>query len=221
MNIFDILGPVMVGPSSSHTAGAVRIGYVARRLMKEPVSFARLQLHGSFATTGKGHGTDRALIAGLCGMRPDDTRIPDSFAFANKAGLTYSFETVILKDAHPNTVLLHLTGQSGGSLSMQAASIGGGRILIQKLDGIKVNFSAERPTLVIHNQDRPGHVAKISSILSKGPINIGTLQLYRDKRGGSAVMVLEVDQKVPEEMFTQMEAIDGITKVTYIHSADS
>ena len=155
MNLFDILGPIMVGPSSSHTAGAVRIGYISEKLLQDHVMKAEILLHGSFATTGIGHGTDKALIAGLLGMHPDDIRIPDSFALAKKAGMEFTFSTVTLKDAHPNTAVLRLTGEHGRKIEVQAASIGGGRILIAKLDGIEVNFTAEKPTLIVHNVDQP------------------------------------------------------------------
>lgn len=217
MNLFDILGPVMVGPSSSHTAGAVRIGFVSRKLLQEKPVKAEIQLHGSFATTGLGHGTDRALVAGLLGMKPDDIRIPQSFTLAEKEGLFFSFRTVNLKDVHPNTAVLKLTGINGRELEVQAASIGGGRIMIQKLDGIQVNFSAEKPTLIVHNLDQPGHVAEVTSMLSHKSVNVATMQLYRDKRGGYAVMVLELDQEVPSESIHWLEHLEGIIKVTYIN----
>lgn len=216
MNLFDILGPVMVGPSSSHTAGAVRIGYIAAALLQEKPVHAKLTLHGSFATTGKGHGTDRALIAGLLGMQPDDTRIPKSFEYAGQEGLTFSFQTDQIKDAHPNTVLLELTGIGGRTLSVQASSIGGGRIMINKLDGIEVNFSAEKPTLIVHNLDQPGHVAEVTNRLSRCCVNIATMQLYRDKRGGYAVMVIETDDTIPEDSIQWLEHLPGILKVTYM-----
>lgn len=221
MNLFDILGPVMVGPSSSHTAGAVRIGYIARKLLQDVPVKADITLHGSFATTGVGHGTDKALIAGLLEMHPDDIRIPDSFSLAEKCGLAYRFTTKNLRDAHPNTAVLSLTGKNGRTLEIQAASIGGGRIMVHKLDGIEVNFSAEKPTLVVHNQDLPGHVAKVTSVLAQNSINIATMQLYRAKRGGYAVMVLELDQGVKPELIRGMEEMKGITKVTYINLEES
>ena len=216
-NLFDILGPVMVGPSSSHTAGAVRIGYIASRLLQDKLIKAEIYLHGSFATTGAGHGTDKALIAGLLGMKPDDIRIPDSFQIAKEQGLSFSFGNKTIKDAHPNTALLLLTGESGRSLKVQAASIGGGRIMIQKLDGIEVNFSSEKPTLIVHNLDQPGHVAEVTSMLSHKSVNIATMQLYRDKRGGYAVMVLETDQGIPKEAISWLAHLEGILKVTYIN----
>ena len=216
MNLFDILGPVMVGPSSSHTAGAVRIGLISRKLLQEIPVKAEIKLHGSFATTGLGHGTDRALIAGLLGMKPDDIRIPQSFEIAEKEGLHFSVTNVNLKDVHPNTAVLKITGENGRSVEVQAASIGGGRIMIHKLDGIQVNFSAEKPTLIVHNLDQPGHIAEVTSMLSHKSVNVATMQLYRDKRGGYAVMVLEMDQAVPIEAIKWLEHLEGIIKVTYI-----
>lgn len=221
MNLFDILGPVMVGPSSSHTAGAVRIGYVARQLLSDVPVRAKIYMHGSFAETGAGHGTDRALVAGLLGMQPDDMKIPDSFREAEKAGLSFSFENRTIPDAHPNTALLEINGASGKHLSIQACSLGGGRILINKMDDIEVNCSGECPTLIVHNEDHPGHVAAVTSLLSMEHINIASMSLYRHKRGGRAVMVLEVDQDIPEVSLQQIEHIQGIIKVTYINISHS
>lgn len=217
MNLFDILGPVMVGPSSSHTAGAVRIGYAASKLLQEKPVNAEISLHGSFATTGIGHGTDRALVAGLLGMKPDDIRIPNSFQIAEKEGLAFSFQNVTLKDAHPNTAVLKLTGESGKILELQAASVGGGRIAIHKLNGMEVNFTAEKPTLIVRNSDKPGCVASVSSVLSEHNVNIATMQLCRDKRGGDAVMVFETDEAVSEEFIQWLEHLEGIKKVTYLN----
>lgn len=217
MNIFDILGPVMVGPSSSHTAGAVRIGYVAKCLLQDTPKLVKIFFYGSFAATGAGHGTDRAVVAGLLGMKPDDIRIPDSFNYAQKAGLDYSFQQTDLKDAHPNTVVLEMQGINGRTLTVQASSLGGGRIMINRLDGIDVNFTAEKPTLIVHNLDQPGHVAEVTSMLSHKCVNIATIQLNRDKRGGYAVMVLETDQAIPDESIKWLEHLEGIIKVTYIN----
>ena len=136
MNIFDVLGPVMVGPSSSHTAGAVRIGLMTRRLLGEQPSLARILMYGSFAATGKGHGTDRALVAGLLGMYPDDMGIPESLDRAEEEGMAVEFGEAKIKDAHPNSVILEVKGASGRELQVQASSLGGGRIMVNKLDGI-------------------------------------------------------------------------------------
>lgn len=216
MNIFDILGPVMVGPSSSHTAGAVRIGYITRTLLgSEPVC-ADIFLHGSFAATGKGHGTDKALVAGLLGMKPDDMRIPESFEVAKEMGVAFRIDTLHIAGAHPNTVLLKVKGKNGKELEVQASSIGGGRIMVNKIDGIEVNCNGENYTLIVHNLDQPGHVAEVTSMLSHKSVNIATMQLFRDKRGGYAVMVLETDQPVPKESIQWLEHLEGVIKVTYI-----
>ena len=216
MNIFDILGPVMVGPSSSHTAGAVRIGYTARTLLGERPVNAEIGLSGSFAATGSGHGTDRALIAGLLGMKPDDMRIPDSFELADQEGLAFSFENIRLSGAHPNTAVLRVEGETGRTTKIQASSLGGGRIMIDKLDDTDVHCTGAWPTLIIRNQDSPGMVSEVTGILSEENVNIATLQLYRDKRGGLAVMVIETDQPVSQETVSVLEQMQGIERITYI-----
>ena len=216
MNIFDILGPVMVGPSSSHTAGAVRIGYVARTLLGTRPVKAEIGLCGSFAATGKGHGTDRALVAGLLGMKPDDMRIPQSFEIAKQEGLDFKIENIQIREVHPNTALLKVLGEDGRVMEVQASSLGGGRIMINKLDGIVVNCTGECPTLIVRNQDQPGHVAAVTSMLARDSINIATLQLHRGKKGGHAVMIIEIDQPVPESSVRWLEEQEGIMKVTYI-----
>ena len=165
-NIFDILGPVMVGPSSSHTAGAVRIGLVGRQLFGQQPDKAVVYLHGSFAATGKGHGTDRALIAGLLGMRPDDLRIPDSFEIAKERGMDFVIEPRELRDAHPNTARIMMEADNGKKLEIQAYSIGGGRIRVSMLDGMDVNFSGETHTLIVRNQDQPGCITDVSTVLN-------------------------------------------------------
>ena len=220
MNIFDILGPVMVGPSSSHTAGAVRIGLIARKLLGEPPVSAKLLLSGSFAATGSGHGTDRALVAGLLGMQPDDIRVPDSFHLAEEQGLSFSFDTINLKDAHPNTAILRVIGESGNALDVQASSLGGGRVMVNKLDGMEVNFTAESPTLIVHNIDKPGHVAEVTSMLSDTAVNIATMQLYRNRRGEDAVMIIETDQEIPKRSLQWLSCQEGILKVTYLNKAE-
>ena len=218
MNIFDILGPVMVGPSSSHTAGAVRIGLIARRLLGGQPATAQITLSGSFAATGTGHGTDRALVAGLLGMKPDDIRIPDSFALAVEQGLAFTFDKIELKEAHPNTAILQLSTAGGRELEVQASSLGGGRIMVNKLDGINVNFNGDSPTLIVHNLDQPGHVAEVTSMLSHKSVNIATMQLYRNHRGGYAVMVIETDQDIPAEALRWLSRLEGVIKVTYLNA---
>ena len=209
MNIFDILGPVMVGPSSSHTAGAARIGLMTRKLLgAEPVE-ADIRMYGSFAATGKGHGTDRAIIAGLLGMEPDDMRIPESFAIAEKEGMKFTFGTADLKGAHPNSVVLHVKGKNGRERKVQACSLGGGRIMINELDGIELNCTCEMPTIVVNHVDQPGRVAEVTTMLSMLSINIATMSVYRDRRGGRAVMVVELDQEIDEKRAQYPSELEG------------
>ena len=220
INIFDMMGPVMVGPSSSHTAGAARIGNMGRTLLGEEVTRADIGLHGSFAETGFGHGTDRALLAGLLGMKPDDLRIPNAYEEANRAGMAYSFRTVELRDAHPNTALLELTGKSGKKLTLQASSIGGGAIVVNKIDGIDVNFTGDFNTLIVRNQDESGSVAAITSILSQVHINVANMSLSRQKRGGDALMVIEIDQHMRPNQVQFLAELPGILSVTYYDKED-
>ncbi len=220
MTVFDILGPVMVGPSSSHTAGAVRIGLVCRKLLGSTPQSADILLHGSFAETGLGHGTDRALIAGLLGMSTDDLDIPHSFERATEQGMNFSFGKVQLDDAHPNTAVLDLKAADGRSLNIQASSIGGGRICINKIDGIRTDFTGDYPTLIVHNLDQPGHVAEVTSMLAHKGVNIATLKLYRNKKGGYAVMIVETDQGVPDEAIKWLHRVEGVIKVTYLDVRD-
>jgi L-serine dehydratase len=216
MNVFDIMGPIMVGPSSSHTAGAVKIGHTARQLLREDIKLADIYLHGSFLATGKGHGTDKALIAGLLGMNPDDEKIPSSFLIAEEKGLTYRFSSIELKNAHPNSVLMKLQGANGGKLELVASSIGGGSIMINKIDGVEADICACYPTLIVHNVDKPGCVSMVTSILSQKAVNIATMRIYRDRRGGNAVMIIECDQEVPLEVLELLNKAEGVLKVTYL-----
>ena len=220
INIFDMMGPVMVGPSSSHTAGAARIGNMGRTLLGEEVARADIGLYGSFAETGFGHGTDRALLAGLLGMKPDDLRIPNAYEEANRAGMAYSFRTVELRDAHPNTALLELTGKSGKKLTLQAASIGGGAIVVNKIDGIDVNFTGDFNTLIVRNQDESGSVAAITSILSQVHSNVANMSVCRHKRGGDALMVIETDQHIKPRQVEFLSELPGILSVTYYDKED-
>ena len=220
MNIFDIMGPIMVGPSSSHTAGAVRIGLVSRRLLAAQPTAVEILLHGSFAATGSGHGTDRALVAGLLGLAPDHPDIPYSFRLAEQAGMSVSIRPVDLRDAHPNTAVLRMTHPDGHTLEVRAASLGGGRIRVEAIDGMEAAFSGEYPTLIIRNEDKAGMVSEVSSLLSSHSCNIATMQLYRDRRGGLAVMVIECDSSVPAQVLDTLRCTDGIVSCTFLDTAE-
>lgn len=216
MNIFEILGPVMVGPSSSHTAGAVRIGYVCRKLMGEKIVTADIELYGSFLLTGKGHGTPQAIVAGLLGMTPDDARIPDSFEIAKAQGLKFTIGEAKLKEAHPNSVLLKLTGESGKELEVIGESLGGSIINIAQIDGLPANISGDYPTLIASNMDVPGMVAKVSKVLFEAKINIAQMHLYRASRGKNSVLIAECDQEIENKTLNHIRDLDGIMKVSYL-----
>ena len=220
LDIFDILGPVMVGPSSSHTAGAVRIGRMARTLLGgEPVK-ARIGLYGSFAETGQGPGTDRALVAGLLGMKPDDLDIPRSFEVAAERGLSFAFETVRLREAHPNTAVLTVEDARGKTLELQAASTGGGRIRVDRLNGVEVCFTGMFNTLIVRHQDIAGEVANVTRELADVKINIANMSLCRDRRGGDALMVIETDQRVPPVARVFISELRGVKNLTYYERED-
>ena len=223
MNIFDIMGPIMVGPSSSHTAGAARIGFLTRRLLGSTPRRAELLLHGSFAATGKGHGTDRALVAGLLDMAPDDPRIPQAFALV-RALILGGMNCARFNFSHGNheeqlarlNMFKRVRDTLGREMEVNASSLGGGRVRVNAIDGMEATFTGDYPTLIIRNQDKPGAVAEVTGILSRRQVNIATMQLYRDKRGGLAVMVLESDQPIWAEAVEELRASPGIVRVTYL-----
>ncbi|MDP2876963.1 MAG: L-serine ammonia-lyase, iron-sulfur-dependent subunit beta [Holophaga sp.] len=215
MGIFDVIGPVMVGPSSSHTAGAVRIGLFARRLLGSDPKIATIGLHGSFAATGEGHGTPLALLAGLLGLLPDDERIPVAAELAHDQNLHYCFETVDLGDVHPNSVLLNLESE-GCTLEIKASSIGGGRIKVWSIDGFAVNLDGEYPTLLLAYPDRPGAVAIVSAILANAAINIATLKAHRTERGGQALMAVQLDEMPPLSLLESLRHLPHFEQVRFI-----
>ena len=217
MNIFDIMGPVMVGPSSSHTAGAARMGFVARKLLGFQPARANIALHGSFAATGAGHGTDKAIVAGLLAMKPDDPDIPRSFQLAKEARLEVHIQTVDLRDAHPNTAVMTLIGERGRTVVVNASSLGGGRIRVNSIDGMNAAFSGDMPTLIIRNQDKPGIVSEVSYCLARRNMNIATMQLYRDRREGLSVMVLECDQPLTQEVLDDLQLLPGVVRCIYLN----
>ena len=195
VSLLDIIGPIMVGPSSSHTAGACRLGLLARGLVGGTPHSARIELHGSFARTGEGHGTDKAIVGGLLGFRPDDERLRAALEIAEREQLDYRFEkTTIDEDAHPNTV--RMTVERGDRRSvMVGSSLGAGRVLVSEIDGYPVEVSGNHDTIVLVAEDVKGSIARIAAILADADINIATLRLTRKQRGGDAFMVIEVDDR--------------------------
>lgn len=207
MNVFDIVGPVMIGPSSSHTAGAVRIGKMAALLMREPVQKAHILLHGSFAKTYRGHGTDKALVGGILRMDPWDTRIRDSLELAKKRGIEVEFQTGEIENAHPNTAKITLTGIYGQTVSLQGASVGGGNIVICEINGMEVYFTGQNPTLIVLHQDMPGVIAQVTAVVSKHRANICNFRLNRQEKGGLAIMSIEMDNPFHESLLSQIESL--------------
>lgn len=198
LETFDIIGPIMIGPSSSHTAGAVRIGRYARSILDAKPVKAKILLSGSFAKTYKGHGTDKALIAGILGMDTDDERIRISMDTARQDGLEFAFEEGEIEGAHPNTAEVTLEGEDGKTTCVQGSSVGGGNIIITKIDGTEVHISGKSDTLVIPHQDVPGMIAKVTTMLALYDINIHGFTLSRDAKGGTAVMTIEIDGHIDE-----------------------
>ena len=200
LDIFDILGPVMVGPSSSHTAGALRIAYLAGRLIPGGAKKVEFTLYGSFAHTYRGHGTDRALLAGIMGFGPEDLRIRDSFRIAQERGLEYRFHVdTVTTGLHPNTVGIALTGADGHTIHVTGVSVGGGSVRLRELDGVEIDLSGEYDTVVVKQYDKPGVVAYITKTLSDCGVNIAFMRLYRENRGKLAYTIVEADQPIKRE----------------------
>ena len=217
ISIFDVIGPNMIGPSSSHTAGAVRIALMARKLVQKPISEVKFILYGSFAQTYKGHGTDKALVAGILGMDTEDERIRDAFHYAKDAGLSYVFEPNEVKHMkHPNTVEIIAKDEMGDITTVIGASIGGGNIRIDQINGIDVEFTGEYCTMIIKQQDTPGVVAHITEVLSDYNINIAFMRLYRESRGTLAYTIVETDEMIGEEAQDKIRENSSILKVTMI-----
>jgi L-serine dehydratase len=210
VSLLDIIGPVMVGPSSSHTAGACRLGLLARNLVGGTPQTARIELHGSFARTGEGHGTDKAIAGGLMGFRPDDERLRDALEIAQGEGLDYVFEkTTLGDDAHPNTA--RITVERGDRHAvMTGASLGAGRILVTEINGYAVEVSGAYHTIVLIAEDVKGSVAAIATILAEHGINIANLRLTRKNRGGDAFMVIEVDDAPGEPVRDEIRALPWV-----------
>ena len=210
VSLLDIIGPVMVGPSSSHTAGACRLGLLARNLVGGTPEKSRVELHGSFARTGEGHGTDKAIAGGLMGFRPDDERLRDALEIAQGEGLDYVFEkTTLGDDAHPNTA--RITVERGERHAvMTGASLGAGRILVTEINGYAVEVSGTYHTIVLIAEDVKGSVAAIATILAEHGINIANLRLTRKQRGGDAFMVIEVDDAPGEPVRDEIRTLPWV-----------
>ncbi|OPJ58267.1 L-serine ammonia-lyase, iron-sulfur-dependent subunit beta [Clostridium oryzae] len=216
--VFDIIGPIMIGPSSSHTAGAARLGKVAAAVAGEPIKKVEFLLHGSFSSTYIGHGTDRALTAGILGFDPWDERLKDALTIAKEIGIEVVFTKSDLGDVHPNTVKVIMTTATGKTVEVMGSSIGGGSIQISEVDGEKVEFNGEYPTLIIKHRDIPGMISKISAIISEANVNIAFLKVLRKAKGEIAIMVFETDTLVPEWAVEKIHKTGNVESIRVINS---
>lgn len=212
MNIFDIIGPVMIGPSSSHTAGAARIGKIASLLMKEKIVEAEVELFGSFAKTYKGHGTDKALVGGILGMNPDDERIRDSLAIAQEEGVQIHILESTKPCKHPNSARVTLKGEQGATVTIIGASIGGGNIFVSQIDGMDVAINGQNDTLIVVHQDVPGVVGKVAEFLGNCGINVCNMALSRENKGGKAILCISIDGHTNLDVTTYINHFVGVER---------
>ena len=211
MGVFDVVGPVMIGPSSSHTAGAARIGLMAREILKDEPKKAVITVYGSFAKTYKGHGTDRALVAGLLGFSADDVRLRTSFAIAADQGLAIEFHRSDEEVDHPNTVRIAMTGASGRKMEVLGVSLGGGKI--REINGAEVALNGEEHTLITVHRDQPGIIAQATTVLAIGHINVSNMRVFRSAKNETAVMIVCTDSPVPNEIVHMIQNITAIESV--------
>ena len=216
-SVFDIIGPVMIGPSSSHTAGAARIGRVARDLFGRQPKWVRIHLYGSFAETYRGHGTDVAIVGGLLDYDTHDERIKTAFEDAKEAGMKYEFIPEEAHKEHPNTARL-VMGDDNGEMSVEGISIGGGKIEISEVNGFKLRLTGGMPAILVVHNDRTGCIANVANCLAMHNVNIGHMEVSRIERGHTALMVIEVDQNIDERILQQISFIPHITKVSKINN---
>lgn len=214
LNVFDIIGPVMIGPSSSHTAGAVRIGKIAGIILGEEVKRAKIYLHGSFAKTYKGHGTNLALVAGLLGYDTDNPKIKEALQIAEDKKIEIEFiPTNLGSQFHPNTVKLELVGVTSSTTTVIGSSVGGGNIVITQIDQFKVEISGDYHALIVAHEDKPGSIAKVTALLAEDEVNVAEMKVSREQKGDMAMMVIEADQEV------SMEILEKIRNLPLISSA--
>jgi len=214
---FDILGPIMIGPSSSHTAGAARLGKIAGIIAGGDITDVKFMLHGSFAQTYKGHGTDKALVAGILGMDPWDDMLKTSMELASEKGINISFIPTDLGDVHPNTVKFIITKVDGEVSQIVGSSIGGGNIVVTEVDGEQMEFTGVYPTLVINHIDVPGMILKVCEVLYNHNVNIAFAKVYRSSKGSNAAMVFEVDNAITTDVVEELRKIPHINKVKAIN----
>lgn len=215
--VFDILGPVMIGPSSSHTAGAARLGKIAGIIAGEGIKKVTFVLHGSFSKTYKGHGTDKALVAGILGMDPWDERLRDALNIALERELEVDFEEGDLGDVHPNTVKFIITRDDGKVVEVTGSSVGGGNIIITNVDGEEVEFTGEYPTIIVKHIDVPGVISNVTAIMYEAQINIAFMKVFRGSKGAQATMIFETDSMVPPHLIQKVNSLGHISSIRVIN----
>lgn len=213
ISLLDVLGPVMIGPSSSHTAGAVKLARTAAQIAGNDFDTVHFLLHGSFAKTGKGHGTHLALLAGVLGLKEDDERIVGSKALAEERGLAYQFGETTFENCHENTVELKFYKQSDLISTIRGSSVGGGRICIIEVDDVQVELTAEKPTLIVVQQDKPGVVQGIATILAQYKLNIAVMRVSRSHKGEQATTAIETDETICAEVLCDIKGLPNVISV--------
>lgn len=217
ISVFDVMGPNMIGPSSSHTAGAARIGFLAQKMINGPLKKVEFTLYGSFARTYKGHGTDRALLGGIMGFSTDDMRIRNSFEIADHNGLSFSFTpNEIETDVHPNTVDIHMINEKNQEMTVRGESLGGGKVRIVKINSVQVDFTGEYSAVIVTHQDKPGVVAYITKCLSDRNVNIAFMRLFRESKGEIAYTIVESDGHLPEDIDDTIRLNQNIHEVMIV-----
>ncbi|HLR52155.1 MAG TPA: L-serine ammonia-lyase, iron-sulfur-dependent subunit beta [Candidatus Avamphibacillus sp.] len=216
-SVFDIIGPVMIGPSSSHTAGAARIGKAARNLLGGEPRFAKIHLYESFAKTYKGHGTDMALAGGLLGFDTDDPRMSKALELAEEQGLEIEFIEDTAAVDHPNTARI-IVASDTEEVELVGISIGGGKVEITELNGFELRLSGNHPAILVMHNDRFGAIASVTNILAKHEINIGHMEVNRKDVGKEALMVIETDQNIDSNVMMELENADHIIHISTIVS---
>lgn len=217
ISVFDVMGPNMIGPSSSHTAGAARIGFLAQKMINGPLKKVEFTLYGSFSRTYKGHGTDRALLGGIMGFSTDDMRIRNSFEIAEKKGLEFTFTPNELEtDIHPNTVDIHMVNESGQEMTVRGESLGGGKVRIVRINFVQVDFTGEYSAVIVTHQDKPGVVAYITKCLSDRNVNIAFMRLFRESKGEIAYTIVESDGRLPEDIGVTIRQHENIHEVMIV-----
>ena len=213
ISAFDVLGPNMIGPSSSHTAGAVTIALLAQKMISGPIKSVHFTLYGSFAKTYRGHGTDRALVGGIMGFETDDERVRDSFSIAQQRGLDFSFSVNEQDtDVHPNTVDIRMENAARETMTVRGESLGGGKVRISRINGVEVDFTGQYSAVIVVHQDRPGVIAHITKCLTDCNVNIAFLKLFREEKGATAYSIVESDEKLP------LAVIDEINSNQHVYN---